>query len=111
MATAIILPAPKGTCPLCARAHDPRDPHDATTLFYGFRFTAIHGRDATWADAIAHCTPGLARAWKQALIDGGHWSEPPEGVEPIAEPCSSIEPGKPIQFAQQTQTVAIGEEA
>jgi hypothetical protein len=83
----ILLPAAAGTCPVCAVAHDPRLPHDATPLFYGMRFRLVHGRDVTWADAAAHCGERLRAAWRQAMREKGLvWTEPPAGVDPIADP-------------------------
>jgi hypothetical protein len=83
----MLLPARPGTCPVCAVDHPPDFPHDATSIFYATRFLALRGRDLTWADAAAHCSPRMRAYWKQALTEQGHaWTEPPAGQEPIADP-------------------------
>ncbi len=84
-----LLPPAPDKCQLCAVKHEPHEPHDATSLFYQMRFKVTHGRSGTWADAVAHCARSLADAWRRALTQGGHWTEPPAGVEPIAEPIES----------------------
>jgi hypothetical protein len=82
----MLLPPAEGNCRICAVKHEPHMPHDAQSLFYGMRFKMRYQREGTWADAVAHC-PILVRAfWKEELRKGGHWTEPPQGVEPIREP-------------------------
>jgi hypothetical protein len=71
-----IMPAPPGTCPECAVDHPPELPHNQQSLRYQYTFYAQHGRWPTWADAVAHCSPEMQAAWKQALINFGAWSEP-----------------------------------
>lgn len=88
-----IMPAKPGTCPVCAVVHAPDQPHNQQSLFYQMRFNGSWGRWPTWADAVAHCKPELAAAWKNQLEKGGHWSDPPEGVEPIAEWPEGIQEG------------------
>lgn len=61
--TMTLLPAAEGLCPICARAHEPELPHDATTLFYQTRFNMEHGRAATWTDAMEHCAPEVRIGW------------------------------------------------
>lgn len=87
-----LLPAAKGTCPMCAHPHDPTDPHNQQSLFYATRFSMEYGRSPTWADAVAHCSPAMQAAWEAALQEHNAWSEPPEGVAPIAEPCDRQSP-------------------
>lgn len=82
------LPPPKEACQLCAHKHEADKPHNLQSLFYAMRFQVAHGRDATWADAIAHCTPAVQKFWRESLTKMNQWSAPPEGVAPIAEPCS-----------------------
>lgn len=83
-----LLPAASGTCAVCATEHLPDQAHNLHSLFYGVRFVGTYGRDPTWADAVAHLPPVIQRMWKKAVerTDGVSWTEPPEGVEPIAEP-------------------------
>lgn len=79
-----LLPPAPDTCPVCATKHTPELPHNQQSIYYQYRFYGVRGRWPTWADACAHCTPTMRDHWKQAL--GHHWSEPPAGVEPIADP-------------------------
>ena len=78
-----LLPPAPGKCPLCATEHDTTSAHNATSLFYHFRFLQQHKREATWSDAIAHLGPLTKNLWQQELTKRGIWSEHPT---PIAEP-------------------------
>ena len=80
-----LLPVAAGRCAHCASLHGPDDPHDMGSVFYGMRFLTRHGRDATYADAVAHLSP-LDRESHQAVMEhiGLTWTEP-DG-EPISEP-------------------------
>ena len=75
-----LLPAQPGTCPDCAVEHDPRQPHNAQSLFYKYAFYADHGRWPTWGDAMAHCGPEMQERWKEELLKTGHVQ--PEELEP-----------------------------
>lgn len=82
-----LMPPPADACQVCAVKHDPREPHNAQSLYYQMAFHAATGRYPTWADAIAHCSSKMQKAWKGHLssFDGrNHWTEPPEGVAAIA---------------------------
>ncbi|CAN5407021.1 hypothetical protein BH11PLA2_BH11PLA2_34340 [soil metagenome] len=82
-----LMPPREGHCRICAVKHEPDSAHDATSLFFQMRFKMRHKRDGTWADAVAHLPPELRMAWRRCLEEfGGVWTEPPAGVEPIAEP-------------------------
>ena len=81
----MLLPPPAGTCPICATKHESHMPHNQQSLYYQYRFYGIRGRWPTWADAIAHCDPDMQSHWRAALTDGGHWSEPVDGI-PIGDP-------------------------
>lgn len=82
-----LLPPAAHLCPICATAHDPTYPHNAVSMYYLIRFYGVRGRWPTWADAAAHCDPKMVRQWKQVMLEKGiKWTEPPEGVEPIADP-------------------------
>lgn len=83
MPSLTMLPAKPGTCPLCAVDHKPDEPHNAQSLFYQMRFNIVHGRSATWADAISHCSDRVKQLWTDNLKNLDAWSEP-DG-EPIAE--------------------------
>jgi hypothetical protein len=80
--TLVLLPPAAGKCPLCATEHNDTDAHNATSIFYHFRFKLEHQRDPTWSDAIAHLKPFTQALWKQTLTEIGIWSEHPN---PIAE--------------------------
>jgi len=81
----LLAPAPN-VCPICATRHADTDPHNAQSLYYQYRFYSVRGRWPTWADAIAHCSLPMRRQWEVALQQGGHWTEPTPGIEPIADP-------------------------
>lgn len=81
----LLLPPPAGTCPICAIKHPEDQPHDATSMYYLYRFYGIRGRWPTWADATAHCTPDVQAVWRQLLQDRNAWTEPEDG-QPIADP-------------------------
>lgn len=81
----MLLPPPKGTCPICAVKHAPELPHNGESIYYACRFYGIRGRWPTWADAVAHCTPEMRSHWETELRRIGEWSEPTNG-EPIADP-------------------------
>lgn len=83
----MLLPPPKGVCPICAVKHDDAFPHDATSMYYQYRFYGIRQRWPTWADAAAHCTVELRQNWRQALKESGiKWTVPADGSDPIADP-------------------------
>jgi hypothetical protein len=86
-----LLPAAPGACPLCAVVHDPSWPHNAQSLFYLMRFKGVYGRDATWADAVAHCDPELAAEWEQELRRRGGWTAPVPPAFAISEPLPESE--------------------
>jgi hypothetical protein len=81
-----LLPPPEGCCGICASKHEPKQAHNAESLFFQVRFRMRYGRDGTWADAIAHCPERIQRYWIGALRYAGKWTEPPDGIAPIAEP-------------------------
>lgn len=66
-----ILPAPKGTCPECAVAHDPEQPHNQQSLYWQYKFYNKHGRWPTWKDAMAHCPEKIKQFWVSALKERG----------------------------------------
>lgn len=70
-ARAAILPPAPGKCAWCAVEHDPGDPHNAQSLYYGVVFLNTYGRSPTWADATAHCTPELRQVWREELAERG----------------------------------------
>jgi len=71
-------------CPVCGHKHEPHFPHNASSIYYQMRFRELRGRWPTWADAAAHCLPGMIEFWKSQL--GDQWTEPPPGIEVIADP-------------------------
>jgi hypothetical protein len=81
-----LLPPPEGHCRICAVKHEPHLPHNAQSLFYQTRFNMRYKRAGTWADAMAHCDEPMQQLWIMALREKNAYTEPPEGVAPIAEP-------------------------
>lgn len=82
----MLMPPKEGHCRICAVMHEPHLPHNAQSLFFGMRFKMRYGRDGTWADAVAHCSPEMQEFWRTALTSKGAWTEPAAGVEVISEP-------------------------
>jgi hypothetical protein len=80
-----MLPPRKGVCQICAHDHPATFPHNWQTLYYQMQFKGRFGREATWADSIAHCDEQMQEHWRRLLKEGGHWSEPPEGVDPMPQ--------------------------
>lgn len=66
-----LLPPAPHLCQVCAVAHDPAEPHNRDTLYYGTRFRIERGRAPTWADAMAHCDEDTRRRWRLALESMG----------------------------------------
>ena len=66
-----LLKTPPGTCPECAVAHPPEQPHNQQSLAYQYDFFGKHGRWPTWADAIAHCDEQTKKAWTEELAKHG----------------------------------------
>ena len=72
---------PPGTCPECATAHSPEQPHNQQSLCYQYKFYDTHGRWPTWADAMAHCPEEVREHWRRELeargilVDGGGTSD------------------------------------
>lgn len=81
-----LLPPSKNVCPVCAIKHPSDQPHDYESLYYQMRFRMAHGRDATWADAMAHCTTEVQERWKRALESFGIRFTGPADGEVIADP-------------------------
>lgn len=83
----MMMPSKAGTCIQCATDHPDNYPHNFQSITYQMRFRLKHDRDATHADTIAHLEEPLRSAWKEQLQKHPKitWSDPPEGVEPIAE--------------------------
>ena len=82
-----LLPAPKNACAMCATPHAATDPHNAGSIYYSIKFRTLHGRSPTWADAVAHCAIEVRQKWEYELRRRCGWTQPPEGVEPIADPA------------------------
>jgi hypothetical protein len=82
----VLIPPPPDRCPLCASAHPTYEPHNANSAYYQARFRQAHGREATWADAAAHCPHEVRRVWRITLQEHGLWTSPADDSLPIAEP-------------------------
>jgi hypothetical protein len=70
-----LLPCAKDKCKECAVNHGPDEPHNATSLYYHFKFHKENGRCPTWKDALAHCRPEIQKAWEDELRKRGKWTE------------------------------------
>lgn len=81
-----ILPPTPGSCSVCGVPHVEGQPHNAQSIFYQYRFYGAYGRWPTWADAIAHCTENVKQVWTEQIKTFNAWTEPAEGIAPIAEP-------------------------
>lgn len=66
-----LLPAKDGTCPECATAHEPEQPHNQQSLFYQYDFYGKHGRWPTWGDALSHCSQHIRNMWVEELKKRG----------------------------------------
>ncbi len=64
----LLSPSPD-CCQECAVKHDLSEPHNAQSLFYGIRFSQIHGRSPTWADAMTHCPEATKIRWIEYLAE------------------------------------------
>lgn len=62
-----LLPPAPGLCQICATDHEPHLPHNKQSLYYQMAFKIEHGREATWADALAHCSDEMKDLWVEAL--------------------------------------------
>lgn len=71
-----LLPPPKDACQECAVKHDPRQPHNAQSMFYLYRFYSKRGRWPTWKDALDHCASQVQADWERILRKEGAWTEP-----------------------------------
>lgn len=67
----LIGKTPPGTCDQCATAHDPKQPHNAQSLAYQYKFFERHGRWPNWKDAMEHCSADVQKLWREALIARG----------------------------------------
>lgn len=63
----ILLPPRAEVCQECAEDHDPQLPHNQQSLYYQMKFHMEHGRRATWADAMAHCSDEMKAIWTEEL--------------------------------------------
>ena len=62
-----LMPAAPGTCPECATAHDPEQPHNQQSLFYQVKFQMDNNHSPTWADAMSHCSDEIKADWRREL--------------------------------------------
>ena len=82
---------PPGTCPWCAVAHDPTQPHNQQSLTWRYTYYDQHGRFPTWADAMAHCVPEVKAYWTEALKE--HGIEVEAGCVAVDETVITIKAG------------------
>ena len=67
----LLMPAKEGTCPECATAHEPEQPHNQQSLFYQYKFYNDNGRWPTWNDALEHCSRDIKELWIKELSEHG----------------------------------------
>jgi hypothetical protein len=80
--TMTLLPPPRDACQVCARKHDPAEPHDAQSLYWATA-RAMEGLPApTWKDALAHVAPDVRAAWVESLAGHGIVVDPPAEPRP-----------------------------
>ena len=63
----MLLPPAPNLCQECAVDHPPEVPHDQQSFYYQTKFNMLHGRTATWDDAMKHCTDEIKKMWKLEL--------------------------------------------
>jgi len=66
MSLKILEPEP-GDCQICARHHNPTLPHDIHSLYYQIKFKLENNREATWQDAMAHCSDDMKQMWQDSM--------------------------------------------
>lgn len=66
-----LLPPRPDVCQECAVDHLPAEPHNAQSIYYQTKFHIEHGRQPTWADAMAHCDEDVQAAWRAELAKLG----------------------------------------
>ena len=63
-----LLPPAADACQVCAREHPPEQPHDAQSLYWATA-RAMEGRsNATWHEAMEHCSAEVRAAWSERLV-------------------------------------------
>ncbi len=67
----MLMPAPEGTCEVCAVKHDPKFPHNASSMFYQYNFFNEYGRWPDWRDAMSHCDNDMKEYWTLRLEENG----------------------------------------
>jgi hypothetical protein len=63
----MLLPPAPGKCQECATEHDVKHPHNATSMFYQVKFKMENNREATWKDAMEHCSEEMKGYWLTEL--------------------------------------------
>lgn len=63
----MLLPPHPDACQVCARKHEPWNPHDAQSLYWAVA-RKMEGKPApTWKLAMKHCLPAVKKIWKKEL--------------------------------------------
>lgn len=63
----MMLPPRPDLCQTCAWKHEHDQPHNPTTLYYMMKFKMDTGKEATWADAMSHCSDEVKAHWTKHL--------------------------------------------
>lgn len=67
----ILLPPAPGACQVCAAKHEPQEPHNAESLYWGMCAKMKGQPSPTWKAALAHCAPATKKIWKAELRKRG----------------------------------------
>ncbi len=78
----MLLPPAKDACQVCARKHEPDQPHDAQSLYWHTARQMEGLPPPTWADALEHVTPALRAFWVAELAKHGVVVDPPAKRKP-----------------------------
>ena len=74
------LPPAEDCCQVCARRHEPGQPHDPQSLYWAAVRERRGLEPPRWEHALAHCSRRVRKAWVEALrergieIDTGRWA-------------------------------------
>lgn len=71
MSTMMLLPPHPDACQVCARKHQPDQPHDAQSLYWHTARRLQGLPPPTWADALEHVAPEVREAWVAGLAKHG----------------------------------------
>lgn len=65
----ILLPPAPDACQVCARRHEPAEPHDAGSLYWATKRVMEGGPRPTWEEALAHVADDVYEGWRLGLAE------------------------------------------